>query len=168
MRQWTSHYFACNSHRMAKDEELDVGDPDVVSADSEEGASMFVTREGRFLEDMREAVHPRLSTREAARRAGMSDTRWRQIVRGWQKVGDEVYVPVRAPAKTIVRMARVVGADPLDLEHLGRTDAAVLMADQGAPVGAGVDPELLEELAGARPEEIEKVKAYLRGIKDSR
>ncbi len=36
------------------------------------------------------------------------------------------------------------------------------------PVGAGVDPELLAELSDAQPDEIERVKAYVRGIKDGR
>lgn len=37
-----------------------------------------------------------------------------------------------------------------------------------APVGAGVDPELLAELAESRPDEIEKVRAFLLGIKAAR
>lgn len=36
------------------------------------------------------------------------------------------------------------------------------------PVGAGVDPDLLTDLTRATPDEVAKVKAYLRGILDSR
>jgi hypothetical protein len=68
-------------------------------------------------------MKPKLAVREAARRAGHGEARWRQITQGYQSVSGQ-YVPVRAPAETIARMARVVGVTPEQLEEVGRTDAA--------------------------------------------
>ena len=53
-----------------------------------------------------------LSIREAARRAGISYGRWRQIVKGYQNVSPGSYAPVHAPAKTLAKMAAVVGVNP--------------------------------------------------------
>jgi hypothetical protein len=54
-----------------------------------------------------------ISGREAARRAGISEGRWRHIVRGSQarSSGD---IPVTAPARTIVAMAMAVEVDPTE------------------------------------------------------
>lgn len=49
-----------------------------------------------------------LSTRKAAALAGMSESRWRQIVAGSQRVNKQD-IPFTAPAETIARMARTVG-----------------------------------------------------------
>lgn len=145
----------------------EVGDPDVMAVDTEEAAArLFARPEGEALEDRRRRAG--LSARKAAAEAGMSDTWWRNITRGWSKVADGVYVPVRANAVTLARMALVVGMTQSDLVLCHRRDAADLLDESARPVGADVDPEFLAELADARPDEIEKVKAYLRGIKDSR
>lgn len=65
-----------------------------------------------------------LSTRAAAKRAGMSDNRWHQIVKGFQTVSAGVHAPVRGPAETVARMAQVVGVTPEQLAEAGRDDAA--------------------------------------------
>lgn len=64
------------------------------------------------------------SQREAARRADMSENRWRAIMHGYQNVGTGTYVPVRGPADTVARMAQVVGVTPEQLAEAGREDAA--------------------------------------------
>lgn len=69
-----------------------------------------------------------LSARAAAQRAGISDARWRQITSGYQTVSG-TQVPVRAPADTLARMARTVGATPEQLEEAGRADAAEELRD---------------------------------------
>jgi transcriptional regulator with XRE-family HTH domain len=69
-----------------------------------------------------------LSIREAAKRAGMSDARWRQIATGYQRVGGQE-IPVRAPADTLARMAQVLGLTPEELERVGRDDAAEVLAE---------------------------------------
>lgn len=65
----------------------------------------------------------RLSARSAAKRAGISDARWRQIVSGYQSVSGS-YIAVRAPAETLARMAHTVGLAADQLAEAGREDAA--------------------------------------------
>jgi len=69
-----------------------------------------------------------LSAREAARRAGLSEGRWRQITSGYQVVSAGIYAPVRGPAATLARMASVAGVTPAQLEQAGRADAAAALA----------------------------------------
>jgi transcriptional regulator with XRE-family HTH domain len=63
---------------------------------------------GRLLEAAR--VKAGLSKREAARRAGISEGRWRQVVTGLQKQAG-VRIPVNPRPATLSAMARAVGAD---------------------------------------------------------
>ncbi|MEU8870517.1 helix-turn-helix transcriptional regulator [Streptomyces javensis] len=70
----------------------------------------------------------RLSARSAAKRAGISDARWRQITSGYQSVGGE-QIPVRAPADTLARMAQVVGVTTDQLTGAGREDAAQALGE---------------------------------------
>jgi hypothetical protein len=71
-----------------------------------------------------------LSAREAARRARLSEGRWRQITAGYQVVRPGVYASVRGPADTIARMAAVAGVTEAQLREAGRDDAAELLARQ--------------------------------------
>src|SRR5580704_5089997 len=64
-----------------------------------------------------------LSARAAARRAGLSEGRWRQIAGGYQVVSPGVYAPVRGPAATLAKMAAVAGVTPGQLREAGRADA---------------------------------------------
>jgi hypothetical protein len=85
------------------------------------------------------ALHSaRLSAREAARRAGISEGRWRQITGGYQVVSAGVYAPVHGPAATLARMAAVVGVTPAQLSQVGRADAAREL-DASPAGGAGDD-----------------------------
>jgi transcriptional regulator with XRE-family HTH domain len=68
-----------------------------------------------------------MSAREAARRAGISEGRWRQIAGGYQVVSPGVYAHVRGPAATLARMAKVAGVTPDQLAAAGRDDAARVM-----------------------------------------
>ena len=79
--------------------------------------------EGMLITDA--SKRARLSGREAARRAGISEGRWRQIVNGYIVVAKGVYSPVAgAPANTVARMAQTVDVAPEELEAAGRADAA--------------------------------------------
>lgn len=80
--------------------------------------------EGALLERLRTEKVPTLSGRAAAKEAGISGSRWTQIVRGYKQETSEVRVPVRAPADTLARMAKVVGATADQLREVGREDAA--------------------------------------------
>jgi transcriptional regulator with XRE-family HTH domain len=83
--------------------------------------------EGALIEASRKAAG--VSAREAARRAGISEGWWRQIVKGYQTLSGGGAGPVRAPAETIARMAQAAGVTPEALEAQGhRPDAAVILA----------------------------------------
>jgi transcriptional regulator with XRE-family HTH domain len=71
-----------------------------------------------------------ISAREAARRAGLSEGRWRQITGGYQVVSPGVYAQVRGPAGTLARMAAVTGVTPAQLRAAGREDAAKVLVSQ--------------------------------------
>lgn len=66
------------------------------------------TPHGELLDRARVALG--LSQRQAARRAGISEGRWRQIVTGVQRQGG-VSIPVNPKASTLAAMARSVEAD---------------------------------------------------------
>jgi hypothetical protein len=89
--------------------------------------------EGVLIESARRDAE--LSVRESARRAGISEGWWRQVVKGSQSVPGGAYVPVRGvPAKTIAKMATAVGLSPERMEAEGRRpDAAAQMRLQPAP-----------------------------------
>jgi hypothetical protein len=76
------------------------------------------------------------SARSAARQAGISEGRWRQITSGYQVVSPGRYAPVRGPAATVARMAAVTGLTPAELRTAGREDAARLLAAHGGDGGA--------------------------------
>ncbi|MCT7369408.1 hypothetical protein [Mycolicibacterium llatzerense] len=80
--------------------------------------------ESRLIEELREAARPKLSVRKAAAAARMSEGRWRQIAKGYNQVSKDAYVPSVAPAETLARMAKTVGATPEQLVEAGREDAA--------------------------------------------
>jgi hypothetical protein len=86
-----------------------------------------------------------LSAREAARRAEISEGRWRQITGGYQVVSPGVYAQVHGPASTVAKMAAVAGVTPAQLEKAGRPDAATLLA-QLRPVRSPGDEELLNRV----------------------
>jgi hypothetical protein len=80
------------------------------------------------------------SARSAARRAGISEGRWRQITGGYQVVSPGVYAEVHGPAGTLARMAAVAGVTPAQLRAAGRDDAASILAgQQGAGPGPAAD-----------------------------
>ena len=82
--------------------------------------------EGKLIADAADRLD--LSIREAARLAGLSYGRWRQITSGYQNVSPGSYAAVRAPARTLAKMARVVGLTPQQMETEGqRPDAAEAM-----------------------------------------
>jgi hypothetical protein len=100
-----------------------------------------------------------LSAREAARRAGISEGRWRQITGGYQVVSPGVYAPVRGPAGTLARMAAVAGVSPAQLRAAGRDDAAELLARQ--PEEQPAADQLLERVRAMDPEQARELLAAI-------
>jgi hypothetical protein len=118
---------------------------------------------GKLLEHARsEVLH--LSAREAARRAGISPTRWSQVVTGHAWRGG-VRTPIRSTMRTVVAMALAVQVDPaeaLEVAGMPATPQAIeavvsdLQARRDAP--AATAPE-----GGSLVDEIERIK-NLRGV----
>ena len=116
--------------------------------------------EGKLIADA--AARLDLSIREAARRAGISYGRWRQIVTGYQNVSPGSYAAVRAPAGTLAKMATVVGVTSEQMAGEGqRPDAAALIAQASpaAPDPAAPRRRILPELA-VDPDEEAAVARY--------
>jgi hypothetical protein len=64
------------------------------------------------------------------------------------------------------RMAAIVRALwPHTMGRVELIDQEVLIDEPHIPVGAGIDPELLAELATASPDQVQRVKDFMRGIK---
>src|SRR5580698_9219698 len=85
-------------------------------------AGVIPRPEALLITEMREKP-PHMSMSEAARRAELSLTRWRQLENGFRPFKGTNY-PEVAPAQTLAKMARVVGATPEQLRDAGRPDAA--------------------------------------------
>ncbi|OPC79972.1 hypothetical protein B4N89_02525 [Embleya scabrispora] len=80
--------------------------------------------EGALIERAQGRHTPRLSNRKAAELAGISEGRWRHIVKGYQTVQAGMHARVVAPAETLARMAHAAGATPAELRAANRSDAA--------------------------------------------
>lgn len=55
----------------------------------------------------------KMSIREAARRADISESRWRQLELGYQSMAKDIKVPVQPRPDTLVAMCRAINADPI-------------------------------------------------------
>lgn len=62
---------------------------------------------GTFLREQR----GKMSIREAARRADISESRWRQVEAGVQKMAGGIEVPVHPRAETVAAMCEAISAD---------------------------------------------------------
>lgn len=94
---------------------------------------------GAFLRDQR----ARMSIREAARRADISESRWRQVEAGVQKMGGGIEVPVYPRPETVAAMCRAVAADvKRGLELAGHDPAQyewLVTPAESVPDGATLD-----------------------------
>jgi hypothetical protein len=119
---------------------------------------------GKLLEHARsEVLH--LSAREAARRAGISPTRWSQVVTGHAWRGG-VRTPIRSTMRTVVAMALAVQVDPAEaLEVAGMPASPQAIEAVVSDLQARRDPPPAEEPpdTGSLVDEIERIK-NLRGI----
>lgn len=57
------------------------------------------------------AARGKMSIREAARRANISESRWRQVEAGFQRMAGGIEVPVHPKAETVAAMCRAISAD---------------------------------------------------------
>ncbi|MGY3199827.1 helix-turn-helix domain-containing protein [Streptomyces sp. TE5632] len=70
----------------------------------------------------------RIRVEDAARQAGISKSRWSQIIAGYQSVGGQ-RIEVRAPDETLARMCLAVGVTSTELAETGRAEAAGILAE---------------------------------------
>lgn len=68
----------------------------------------------------------------------MSEGNWRAIVSGSRSVGKDTWIPVRGPAETVARMARVVGLTHEAFEGI-RDDVMEVMLDQEVAAAEELD-----------------------------
>jgi hypothetical protein len=104
--------------------------------------------EAQLIARKRAAKVPRLSRTQAALRAGISESRWRQIETGRIRLRGQDY-PERAPDDTLALMAWVVGATPGELRGVGREDAATALETILASPPDPVD-QLVKAVQGSR------------------
>lgn len=115
---------------------------------------------------------PPLSIREAARRAGISESRWRQVEKGYASVGAGQFKPAIASDLTLSAMAIAIGLDGNDLRGVDRDRAAQIIDAQQEAATAQVstqepslsqftDDELLLELR-ARLQRLARTEAEQR------
>jgi len=114
---------------------------------------------GQLLEHAREEVL-HLSKRQAALRAGISGTRWKQIVTGVAWRGREP-TPVKSTARTIVAMALAVDVDPAEALRVTGMEvsaegvaAMVREAREPRPVATAQPPAAL-----GLAEEVERIRS---------
>lgn len=85
--------------------------------------------EARLLKRARDAWQPRkLSMREAAAKAGVSETTWRHTEAGAEPRGSQRF-PYKAGDSTLARMARAVRLTPEALRSAGRPEAAAVLQE---------------------------------------
>lgn len=111
-----------------------------------------------------------VAVRKIAPEAGITEARWRQLVKGYASAGRGQTVSTRAPADTLARMARAVGVTAEQLHEVDRDDAADILRNVGA-VRQG-DPIEEDDLRFMRPEGISdeewaRRKAKLAGYWDA-
>lgn len=101
-----------------------------------------------------------MSQNKAATLAGMSGTRWRQIVTGIASGGKGIQIPVHGNAETLARMARAVGVTPEQLSAVDREDAARELRRLPPLDGDNSEPTLGEvvERMNALAEEVKELR----------
>jgi transcriptional regulator with XRE-family HTH domain len=110
-----------------------------------------------------------ISIREAARRASISENRWRQVEAGYQVVRAGIRVPARATAATLARMALAVTVTPSQLTAAGREDAAAILEEirrreggtVSVPPARAAPPDRKLPVLGLDADEEEALQPYL-------
>lgn len=130
---------------------------------------MGTTRRGKTdeqqwpLGDFLRAERGAMSIRAAAKRAELSESRWRQVEAGVQKMAGGIQVPVHPRAETIAAMCRAIGADVargLELAGHDPADYGWLLETSASTSSA----ESLEWFAGLSRAEREDVLAKLQRL----
>ncbi|MET9819635.1 helix-turn-helix transcriptional regulator [Streptomyces sp. NPDC006355] len=84
-------------------------------------------REAPLIDAARKRI--RLTVREVARQARISEAHWRQIISGYESLGHGEFREVHAKPETLARIALVLDLTPDQLRRVGREDAAVALEE---------------------------------------
>lgn len=107
-----------------------------------------------------------ISIADAAKTATISESRWRQITKGFQQATPDTRIPVTAPARTLARMARAVGATADELDAAGRGDAAdILRTPPPENLGAAL-ARLIPAQAASPADQLEETARLWQRITD--
>lgn len=101
-----------------------------------------------------------MSKREAAKRADISESRWRQLELGYESVRGNEY-PVKTTPETVVNIARALALDPGEMLELAGFDPE--MAD----LPRGSIPKAID-VSGLLESDIEKVHDFVAFLKSQR
>lgn len=115
---------------------------------------------GEYLREQR----GRMAIREAARRAEISESRWRQVEAGVQKMAGGIEVPVHPRPETVANMCRAISADVrrgLDLAGHNPDQYAWLVAEPTERLGT---EDRTRWFAGLPREEREQVLLELQRV----
>ena len=113
---------------------------------------------GTYLREQR----GRMSIREAARRADISESRWRQVEAGVQRMAGGIEVPVHPRAETVSAMCRAISADVRHgLELAGHNPDQYEWLLQPQPIN---DDESREWFTSLPREDREAVLAHLQRL----
>ena len=126
---------------------------------------------GAHLKDAREARG--LSKRKAARLAGVSESRWRQVENGVQ-VREGELAPATATPETLVRMGRAVGIDGAAILDEAGYDPGIAQhipeaaAEAAATVAAPEPDAKVIDVTDLTDNEEQMVRTFLMGIRAGR
>ncbi|MFI5781143.1 helix-turn-helix domain-containing protein [Nocardia sp. NPDC051570] len=110
---------------------------------------------GRRIQQAREAAG--LSKRAAAKRAGISDSRWRQLELGFETVRGQAY-SVKTTPETVAHIAKAVHLDVHELLEIAGFDP------EAADISDGISLEWID-VAGLPEADVEKVRAFVQFLK---
>lgn len=100
------------------------------------------TPEGVLIRRVRESLRPRLPVAEAAKRAEVGEVTWGNTERGYKTKGRGLDPQPFSPSpKILAHMAYALGLTPSDLDGVGRSDAAAVLAEMR---GGELEPEVME------------------------
>lgn len=124
--------------------------------------------EGKLIADA--MIRDGRSARQLAANVGISDTRWRHIVNGYQPVGRGQFIRIVAPADTLARMAAALGVGAEQLAAVGREDAAkdlrsIAAVEQSGSTSDGSDSAITKVMRRTDIPESEKQRIVQRLIK---
>lgn len=114
---------------------------------------------GQAIREARETLG--MTKRAAARAAGISESRWRQIESGVQ-LKNGVEQPAVTKPETLLQIAKAVGLDPAELLEPNELDPLL------TPLAAALDKGEVIDVSEFSERERDMIEAFLSGLKTGR